>query len=180
MENLKKDWQDANVSISRDTDSINSIINGKRRTALENLIKRYGWFSNMGLIMLVLAPCSFLNSHLFPELRFRVAMTVLFCAFFLTASVMDRWLLYGLKGIDITRMSVMDVVKKALYYKKWHIRFIFILLPLALAILGFLAWSIDNLYFRIGMLCGFFFGAAMGIRQLLEFLADYRAIASED
>ncbi len=76
-------------------------------------------------------------------------------------------------------MSVSEVVEKALYYRKWHIRFIFILLPMALGCLGLMAYVIDDLYVRLGMLAGFIVGVAVGIRQLLNFLADYRAVTSE-
>ncbi len=92
---------------------------------------------------------------------------------------MDRWLYHGIKQIDVLTMSVSEVVEKALYYRKWHIRFIFILLPMALGCLGLLAYAIDDFYGRLGMVAGFLVGVAKGLRQLLNFLADYRAITSE-
>lgn len=91
---------------------------------------------------------------------------------------MDRWLYLGIRQIDVLTMTVSEVVEKALYYRKWHIRFIFILLPLALGCLGLLAYVVDDFYMRLGMVAGFLVGVALGIRQLLNFLADYRAITS--
>lgn len=179
MDNLRKDWQDANVAIQRDSNSYDNIINGKRKTALQNLAQRYRWFSNMGLIFLVIVPFNLFNLHLFPEFKLRMTMIIWFASFFLISSVMDRWLYHGIKGIDVLTMSVSEVIEKALYYRKWHIRFIFILLPLALGCLGLMAYAIDDLYIRLGMVVGFLVGVAMGIRQLLNFLADYRAITSE-
>lgn len=179
MDNLRKDWQDANVAIQRDSNSYDNIINGKRKTALQNLAQRYRWFSNMGLVFLLIVPFNLFNLHLFPELKLRMTMIIWFAGFFLISSVMDRWLYHGIKGIDVLTMSVSEVIEKALYYRKWHIRFIFILLPLALGCLGLMAYAIDDLYIRLGMVVGFLVGVAMGIRQLLNFLADYRAITSE-
>lgn len=91
---------------------------------------------------------------------------------------MDRWLYHGIRQIDVVTMSVAEVVEKALYYRKWHIRFIFMLLPMALGCLGLLAYLIDDFYLRLGMIAGFLTGVALGVRQLLNFLADYRAITS--
>ncbi len=179
MDNLRKDWQDADVAIPRDSNSYESIINGKRKTALQSLAQRYRWFSNMGLLFLIIFPFNLLNLHLFPDLKIRMVLIVWFACFFLICSVMDRWLYHGIKQIDVLTMSVSEVIEKALYYRKWHIRFIFILLPLALGCLGLMAYAIDDLYVRLGMLAGFLVGVAMGIRQLLNFLADYRAITSE-
>ncbi len=179
MDNLRKDWQDANVAIPRDSNSYESIINGKRKTALQSLAQRYRWFSNMGLLFLLMVPLNLLNLHLFPDLKMKTAILIWFASFFLICSVMDRWLYHGIKQIDVLTMSVSEVIEKALYYRKWHIRFIFILLPLALGCLGLMAYAIDDIYVRLGMLAGFLAGVALGIRQLLNFLADYRAITSE-
>lgn len=178
-EDIRKDWQDANVSIPEKSDSYDAIINGRRKTALQNLAQRYRWFSNMALVFLLLVPFNLLNLHLFPDLKGRMIIVIWFCSFFIICSVMDRWLYHGIKQIDVLTMSVSEVVEKALYYRKWHIRFIFILLPMALGCLGLLAYSIDDFYVRIGMVTGFLVGVAMGIRQLLNFLADYRAITSQ-
>ncbi len=131
MDNLRKEWQDADVAIPRDSNSYDSIINGKRKTALQSLAQRYRWFSNMGLLFLVIVPLNIFNLHLFPELKLRMTMVIWFAGFFLICSVMDRWLYHGIKEIDVLTMSVSEVVEKALYYRKWHFRFIFILLPLA-------------------------------------------------
>lgn len=179
-DDLKKTWKDTNVSIPRDSDMYESIINGKRRTALDNLARRYQWFSNMGLVFLLIVPLNLLNFSLFPDVKYRMLVIIWFGSFFMISSVMDRWLYHGIKRIDVVSMSVSEVVSKALYYRKWHIRFIFMLLPLALGCLGLLAYLVDDIYVRLGMIAGFLFGVALGVRQLLAFLADYRSITSED
>ncbi|MDE6786690.1 MAG: hypothetical protein K2J46_06600, partial [Muribaculaceae bacterium] len=82
------------------------------------------------------------------------------------------------RSIDVVNMPVSEVIRKALFYRKRHLQFIAILLPSVLAIIGFIAWSMDNFYFRLGILIGFIAGTALGLRQLFAFLADYRAITS--
>ncbi|MBD5263410.1 MAG: hypothetical protein HDS39_04995, partial [Bacteroides sp.] len=63
---------------------------------------------------------------------------------------------------------------------KRHLQFIAILLPIVLTIIAVMAWSMDNLYFRFGILMGVIVGIAIGLHHLFAFLADYRAIISED
>lgn len=178
-DDIRKKWQEANVTIPEKSDKFDSIMNGKRKTALQNLAQRYRWFSNMALVFLLIVPINFMNLHLFPDLKGRMIIVIWFCCVFMICSVMDRWLYHGIKQIDVVTMPVVDVVEKAQHYRKWHIRFIFMLLPLALGCLALLAYFIDDLYIRLGMLAGFLVGVALGIRQLLNFLADYRAITSD-
>ncbi|MDE5849756.1 MAG: hypothetical protein K2H38_06415 [Muribaculaceae bacterium] len=181
MDNLRKDWQDTSVSIRRDSESYASIINGKRKTALQNLAERYRRFSNLALVLILLSFSWIFNPDMFPGNHgLRIAVGVSFAVYALMASIMDRWLYKGIQSIDIVVMPVSEVVRKALFYRKRHLQFIVVLLPIVLAIIAVMAWSMDNLYFRLGIVVGFIAGVAIGIRQLLAFLADYRAITSED
>ena len=181
MDDLKKDWQDINVDIHTESNSYDRIINGKRRTALENLAERYRRFSNMALGLIFLSFSWVLNPNMFPDnYRLRITVGVLFALFALVASIMDRWLYQGIQGINVFAMPVSQVIHKALFFRKRHLQFIAILLPVVLALIGFIAWSMDNLYFRLGILLGFIIGTAIGLRQLFAFLADYRTITSED
>lgn len=180
MDNIKKDWQNSNVAIQSESNSYDRIINGKRRTALENLADRYRRFSNMALALILLSFSWVLNPNMFPDnYRLRIAVGVAFAIFALVASIMDRWLYQGIRGIDVLAMPVSEVIHKALFYRKRHLQFIAILLPSVLAIIGFIAWSMDNFYFRLGILIGFITGTALGLRQLFAFLADYRTITSD-
>ncbi len=181
MDNLRKDWQEANVAIRRESNSFDSIINGKRRTALENLAERYRRFSNLGLTLILLSFTWIFNPSMFPDNhRLRIAVGVSFAVYALIASIMDRWLYQGIRSMDIVAMPVSEVIRKALFYRKRHLQFIAVLLPIVLALIGAIAWSMDNLYFRLGVLVGFLTGTAIGLRQLFAFLADYRTIISED
>ncbi|MDE7349969.1 MAG: hypothetical protein K2N25_02790 [Muribaculaceae bacterium] len=181
MDNLRKDWQDTSVSIRRDSESYASIINGKRKTALQNLAERYRRFSNLALVLILLSFSWIFNPDMFPGHHgLRITVGVSFAVYALIASIMDRWLYKGIQSIDIVVMPVSEVVRKALFYRKRHLQFIVVLLPIVLAIIAVMAWSMDNLYFRLGIVVGFIAGVAIGVRQLLAFLADYRAITSED
>lgn len=181
MDNKRKDWQNANVYISRDSNSYDSIINGKRKTALQNLADRYKRFSIMGVILIMLSLSYCFNPNIFPgDIRWRIFLSVAFALYALTASVMDHYLYNGIRSIDVVTMPVKEVIGKALFYRKRHLQFIAVLLPFVFAIIGAFAWKGDNIYFRLGILVGFIVGAAIGIFQLMSFLSDYRAIISED
>lgn len=181
MDNLRKDWQNANVSLPRDNNAYGSIINGKRRTALDNLAERYLRFSNIAFVLILLSSTWIFNPNMFPaNHRLRIAVGVSFAVYALICSIMDRWLYQGIRSIDVVTMPVSEVIRKALFYRKRHLQFIAVLLPIVLSIIGVMAWSMDNLYFRLGILVGFITGTAIGLRQLLAFLADYRTIISED
>ncbi|MDE6741650.1 MAG: hypothetical protein K2J58_04900 [Muribaculaceae bacterium] len=181
MDNLRKDWQDANVAIQRESNSYESIVNGNRKTALQNLADRYKRFSVMGIILIMLSMSYMFNPAIFPgNMRWRIGVGIAFALYALTASMMDLWLYNGIRSIDVVTMSVREVIAKALFYKKRHLQFIAVLLPFVLAIIGAFFWKGDNIYFRLGILVGFIAGTAMGIFHLMNFLADYRTIISED
>lgn len=181
MDNLRKDWQDANVSIRRNSESYDSIIYGKRKTALENLAERYRRFSNIALTLILLSSTWIFNPNMFPgNHSLSIVVGVSFAVYALICSIMDRWLYQGIRSIDVVTMPVSEVIRKALFYRKRHLQFIAILLPIVLAIIAVLAWSMDNLYFRLGIFVGFIAGTAIGVFQLMNFLADYRTITSED
>lgn len=44
----------------------------------------------------------------------------------LDKAIMMLWLYNGIKRIDLVTMPVSEIVAKAINYRKWHIRFIFI------------------------------------------------------
>ena len=181
MDNLRKDWQNTNVSLSSGSDAYASIINGKRRTALDNLAERYRRFSVIALTLILLSFTWIFNPNMFPDNpRLRIAVGVSFAVYALIGSVMDRWLYLGIRSIDVVAMPVSEVIRKALFYRKRHLQFIAVLLPIVLTIIAVMAWSMDNLYFRLGILFGLIAGIAIGLHHLFAFLADYRTIISED
>ncbi len=106
--------------------------------------------------------------------------SIAFGVYFLVCSVMVYWLYRGISSIDVVDMSISEVVSRALFYRKRHLQFILILIPMAVVILTFVAWQvIDNEYMLIGMAFGAIAGLAIGTRMLLSFMADYRTITSD-
>lgn len=181
MDNLKKDWQNADVSIPRGSNEYNTIINGRRKTALDRLADRYKRFSMVGVALILLSISWCFNEHIFPgNTLFRIIIAVSFALYALAASIMDRWLYLGILSIDVATMPVAEVIRKALFYRKRHLQFIAVLLPWVTVVISAIAWNDSNLYFRLGIIVGVIAGMAIGIIQLMNFLSDYRDITSED
>ncbi len=92
---------------------------------------------------------------------------------------MDWWLYYGIGSIDCVRMSVREVSEKAMFYRKRHLQFVMILIPFALILFGWLAYvNSGDIYLLAGMAAGAFFGLAIGLYHLSQFLRDYKTLNS--
>lgn len=172
--NLKQIWQDLKFT-TPDNNNIENMIDTGKKTALQNLARRYRIFSNISLSM-IFCSVAMTNSPLV-DTETRIWLTIAFALYFLTASVMDRWLYRGISSIDCATMSVNSVVGKALFYRKRHFQFMAVLLPTALCLVGILAWVLtDDVYMLLSIAAGFIVGLAIGIRQLIDFMSDYRRI----
>ena len=173
-DDLKRTWQDTRFRHPSE-ETINDVTDGKRLTALQSLARRYKRFS---IIALAFIPCSvgMLNLRLMPE-HARVILVIGYALFFLISSVMDSWLSRGITSIDCSRMTVSEVAQKALFYRKRHLQFMIILIPIALALIGYIIFnSVENVYLCVGLIVGVLFGAALGLRGFFDFMADYRTL----
>lgn len=173
-ENLKNRWHDIRLRATGDA-SPESITSGRHRTALENLAQRYRRFHRLGLIAaLMLSPCV-AASHLLPEV-WRLPIGIYMTVYFLIASVMDGWLYRGIRSIDCATMTVSEVAGKALFYRKRHLQFMFVLIPMAVIYVGMMAVMTRDPYFIWGVVAGSAVGAIVGVGQFMKFMDDYRAL----
>lgn len=173
-ERIKESWDKTHLK-SIGTDTVNEITAGRKNTALENLATRYKRFSSLSLVMLILTP-AYIFGNIFPE-DSRMLILAAMEVYFVVCGVMDYWLYMGIKKIDVQTWSVAEVMRTALYYRKKHLQFVAILLPFAILVVGSMAWALShNQYFIYGVICGACIGIAIGARQLMKFMTDYRAI----
>lgn len=175
-DNLKKQWQE--TKFDNRADYIQSIIDGRRRTALQNLASRYKRFSIIATVMIVLCPVMLGLSDILPDSTPKWIVLAFMSIYFLTCSIMDNWLHEGIKSIDCITMTVAEVTRKAAYYRSRHLKFMLILIPMAVLILGGLAYvATSDRYFILGMTTGALIALALGSRQFLRFMADYRDLS---
>ncbi len=156
-------------------DIINEVTDGRKLTALQSLARRYRRFS---IIALAVIPCSLgmLNLQFMTE-HTRLILVIGYAAFMFVSSVMDSWLSRGISSIDCSRMSVSEVARKAMFYRKRHLQFMMVLLPLAFALVGYIIFnSTASVYLCAGIIVGVLLGAAMGLRGFFDFMADYHTL----
>lgn len=152
----------------------------RRRTALENLARRYRRFSILGIVMV---PVSFSWVRL-PELQLmwgphdmRLWLIIFLAFYFGVISVVDHRLCSLVSRIDPVSMPVAEVVRRAMRVRRMHLLSIVCIAPFALLFIGVMIYIVrGNIYFLGGVVCGALTGLAVGIHQLYCFLNDYHDI----
>lgn len=180
MENsVKKDWRDTRVNIKTDAETLDSIMQGKKKSALQNLAQRYQTFWRLEIVALCLCvPAIFqvMSQEFEFSMKGSICLTIGIAVMFMLSSVMDRWLYSRISELDLTAMTVTEVARKAALYRKRHLQFVAILLPIAIILLCAMASMSGNVYLISGMATGGVIGFALGIGQLMKFLRDYRSL----
>lgn len=179
--NLSEDWRKLSDHIQRlsvkEDRTVNPIGDLRRKTALQNLARRYRQFAIMAPCVM-LASFSFLNRHIYSP-TWGLWSFILFNTVMIACCIFDWWLYRQISSISVTTMPVLDVVKKAWICRKRHLQFIAIFLPVDLLFIGMLYAASDrNIYFTCGIIIGFVVGLTIGLRNLYRFLADYKEIFS--
>lgn len=174
---MKSAWRETATSLQTENDRLlTEFRNGNPLTSLERLRNRYRRFAILGFTMLPLSFVFILKS-IFP-IEGGIWITLSFIVYFLTCGFMDTWLYRGLDTIDCLHMSVSEVIEKARYYRKKHLQFVVILIPMAIALLCGLAYFTGwEEHILLGMIVGGSIGFAIGLQQLFAFLRDYKNIA---
>ena len=104
-------------------------------------------------------------------------LVLCFEAYFLLASTMDYWLYRRIRDIDCSVMKVEEVLRLTMRYRKRHLQFMLILMPMAVALLiGMGIYLRSDRSVIYGMIAGALIGLAIGIRYLIEFMRDYRRV----
>lgn len=176
-QDMKSAWRETATSLQTENDRLlTEFRNGNPLTSLERLRNRYRRFAILGFTMLPLS-FVFMLKNIFP-IEGGIWITLSFIVYFLTCGFMDTWLYRGLDTIDCLHMSVSEVIEKARYYRKKHLQFIVILIPMAIALLCGLAYFTGwEEHILLGMIVGGSIGFAIGLQQLFAFLRDYKNIA---
>lgn len=177
-EDIRKNWRAARFR-AESPEALQAVVDSDRHTALQRLAVRYRRFSNLALICILWCPL-FAFSHAIEvsDQRLRMALAIYAGVYFLICSVMDRWLYHGILSIDCAVLPVSEVLSRTLFYRKRHLQFMIVLIPMAVVFIGGMAWlgGIDEPYFLAGIITGALVGLALGTRQFLKFMADYRDI----
>lgn len=173
FDKFQKNWHEAGNAMRPDDGSFDM----RRRTSLERLARRYRMFSLVAF-MAAGGPtmCMWLGST-HGGMEVPGWLILCFEAYFLICSVMDYWLYRGIRSIDCTSTTVEEVLHRSMFYRKRHLQFILVILPLAIGLLmTFGLYMKADMYMVYGMVAGALFGGAIGVRKFLDFMRDYRDV----
>ncbi len=176
IDELKKAWLSMGEILGMNHPESNLESLSSKKTALDHLRAHYKKFWILSAFMMVSTFMIFIvrpieDNHL----MFYLGLSYL--VYFLTAFIMDQWLWRGIGTIDPVTMSVSQVVGKSIFYRKRHLQFIAVLLPMAIALIGFTVFIFsENEYFLKGIIAGAVVGIIIGSIQLRRFMAEYRKL----
>ena len=169
-EDIKNSWKDTRFKFNND--NFDNFATRRQVTALERLRNRYKRFSLIAFIMIFWCPLFAVSEPIIP---YKPYIAIAFGVFFLTCSVMDRWLYMGVGSIDCATMSVTEVARLALFYRKRHFQFQIVLIPMALALVAAVIYfSSAHPAFIYGIIFGLLVGLCIGWFQFLKFMRDYK------
>lgn len=91
---------------------------------------------------------------------------------------MDDWLCRGIQRIDCATMPVAEVARLSIHYRKRHLQFMCILIPMVIMWIGGVVWiGFGDIYFLAGVILGALTGLALGLMQFHRFMDDYRRLS---
>lgn len=180
MNNLSDNWNTTKTLLDKNSPAP-SMPDPDRRTALENLARRYRRFSILGAVS---APLSLMWLRMPSDFAFYFNgynmnpwITVFLILYFTVCSLIDYRFYIMISGIDPVSMPVAEVLRKTIRCRKLHLYSIMYVAPVALFFIsGIIYLGHGDSYFVAGVLCGAILGLAIGLRQLMLFLNDYRDI----
>lgn len=178
IEQMRKAWTEMGKALGMQTipSGYHNNLN-KKKTALDRLRDRYNAFWIISLIMAVGSFFIF-SRGIFVVNNLNLWLGISFTVYFLTASCMDFWLWKGIGAIDPLRMNISEISEKSMYYRKKHLQFMAILIPMAIALLCFTGYVFSSeIYFLNGMIVGVVIGAIVGSLQFRRFMAEYRNLS---
>ena len=177
---LKEAWRTTAGHLNPDPSDVYATVNLNGKTTLERLASRYRRFSILGIIAAVMVLLWSVNP-VFDFMPYRTFIVCLGAGYMLLASLMDHKLYLDVKSIDPATMSVNAVIMRCLHCRKRHLQCMAVLIPLAIVFIGLMGYGMAREpYFLSGMAAGAIVGLAIGVRQLMNFMSDYRALTSLD
>lgn len=175
---LKQSWREAGEDMNTSGLGTDAPFNPRIKTSLQRLALRYRAFTIFTWVIACITAASVAlpNANITDPLLTPV-VKIAFELFFITASIMDYSLYRGIKSIDCTTMSVDSVLRATLRYRKRHFLYMMVLMPCAIAIFCCMVFQAkQDVYMIYSMVAGFLLGLAIGLKQFLDFMRDYRNI----
>ena len=145
LDNLRKAWKETGKTLHTDGYVPESHNLDKKKTALDNLRDSYRSFWIMTLcltfsiFMIFWGKVEIIGTSMKP-------LALSYLTYFLICFCFDFWLWRGVRTINPVTMDVSEVASKALFYHKRHLKFMCILLPLVVLLVGFTAYVLSLIH----------------------------------
>lgn len=176
---LRNSWRMTKDSLSenhRISEQVN--IDEKKKTCLQRLATRYKRFSLTALAFILISPGWIINLRLFGD--HTLVMLILWCAYFSIVSISDYWFYNGIKKLDIVSISVDELIRRLIFYRKRHLQFIILFLPFVIGMIVYMSMIVSDTGFIFSIIIGAFIGLVLGSRCLIRFLSDYEQALSDN
>lgn len=152
--------------------------NNQRRTVLESLIEKYKRFSRLGILFALMFLLYTIAGTL-PGLWGRIISGIMMIMM-LVGAFTDYLLYNKLNSINLNQWGVGKVNETIITCKRIHIRYVIIMLPLSLGVIGILMYISRELpYLLYGEILGLILGLLIGIRNLITFIKQYSYLQDE-
>lgn len=175
QEELQLAWADLSERVAR-LERLNGVDpqpDPNRLTSLDRLRLRYRRFAIIAALFAPVSLCYTL-ADIFPP-QWRLWLGLYMALYFVTASVMDGWLCRRIGEIDVCRMPVAEIYRRTRLCRRRHHQFMAVLIPLAVVFVGLMTYAFaPEPYVIAGIIVGALTGAAIGLREYLRFMADYK------
>lgn len=164
---LKSSWQSAKNNINAGN---GPQPDDTRKTALQRLGDQYRRFSIFAIIMLFVGPNVLYNAGVKS-----IWLIVVFVLILGGSSIVDHYLYNAIRAINLSRMSVSEVLARTMKCRKIHLWTVAVNLPIVIFWCAAMAYTMKaDIYFVSGVCAGGLLGLILGIHVLMRFLRDYR------
>lgn len=185
-EELKEMWNDMNRRISRLERQIGEegrrVSDSNIRTAQQNLAKHYKRMMVISACMAAFWPAMLLMPDYMEvsDHTWHVASAILFLIYFITAAVADGYLYNSILALRLDSTPVDTLILKVGRLKRIHHRMMMILIPMALATIGyFISPFLQDSYVICGVALGGTVGLLIGLMAYFRMMADYRRMMAD-
>lgn len=178
-DHLQSSWDNTSVSFTG-YDNDHPELPRNCHTTLDRLARRYRQFAIASVCMILVIPLwATVRTSPIPD-RYRPWFLLIFISYFLTAGLMDLWLYNRIHSLDIFNAPVKRIVSESVKCRRYHLRFMMILIPFAIGAVSLLTVAVhDDVFILTGMACGGAIGLIIGTVQFLRFMRDYRLLSQE-
>lgn len=178
IEQMRKAWVEMGKALGMQSGLDNNPEDfNKKKTALDRLRDRYRLFWTMSL-PLAFSTFMIFSRRMIAENHMNFWLGVACAVYFLTVFCMDFWLWRGIGSINPLKMSIAEIAEKSMFYRKRHLQFVAILIPIAIALIGFMGYVFSSeKYVLNGITVGAICGGFVGIMQFRRFMAEYRNLS---